>query len=267
MRPWTGCAQLALVALALLGCTRDQAWTFHNGADLDDTPPAELLVEVYDSPECGFGCEPPGDRIYCQILGAGERGLPPRTLTEGRSYCFMGTSLNEIGVAYAIGCAVAEVGGDTIEVPLSRLEDTIFITRRCSQPTVMIDAGAGMDAGPPRDAGTIDAGSFDAGPAPVDAGPPLMDAGQGPPVGTPITVYILVRGPGQLRITGSWIDQTIGDRTTIELRTYVGDRLRLDPTPLAGARFVMISGGCGTSDPCDITLDRAETITVTFSSL
>ena len=90
------------------------------------------LVEVYDSPECGFGCEPPGDRIYCQILGASERGLPPRTLTEGRSYCFMGTSLNELGVAYAIGCAVAEVGGDPIEIPLSRLEDTIFITRRCS---------------------------------------------------------------------------------------------------------------------------------------
>jgi len=248
------CARLALVSLALVGCTREQAWTFHNGADLDDVPPEELLVEVYDSPECGFGCAPPGERVYCEVLERGRRGPAPQDLAGGRSYCFMGTAIDGTGTAYAVGCAVAEVGADPIDVPLSRLEERRAITRRCQQgPMVMIDAG--MDAGP-----------RDAGPAPVDAAPPDAgppDAG-GLPYGTPITVTLRVDGPGRVRVLGNGIDRTVLDGFGLEINAYVGYSMRIDPTPDTGARLVGISGGCGTADPCDVVLDQPEAIVVTF---
>lgn len=261
MRFWIGCGLLAFGALFLLGCSRDQSWTFHNGADLGDTPPHQLLAEVFDSPECGFGCDPPGDRVYCEILDEGQRGPPPTNLSPGRSYCFTGTAIDETGVAYAVGCAVAEVGGEPVDVPLSRLEERRAITRRCQQPMVMIDGG--VDAGPSH----RDAGSIDAGPAPVDAGPPRVDAGPGLPPWTPLTVYIVVRGPGQVRVTGLGINDTIYDRWTLQIEAYSGYQLRLDTQPDPGARLVGLTGGCGTADPCDVVLDRPETIDITFSAL
>jgi len=191
MRPWIACAHLALAALAASGCEREQPWTFHNGADLADVPPQDLLVEVYDSPECGFACAPPGERVYCEVLERGQRGPAPAGLLRGRSYCFMGTAIDGTGTAYAVGCSVAEVGGEGIDVPLSRLEERRAITRRCEGPTIMIDAG--MDAGRPRDAGPSDAE-----PPPLDAGPGQIDAGGGLSYGDPVTVTIEAGSKAQL---------------------------------------------------------------------
>jgi len=251
--------------LATVGCDNDQAWTFHNGTGLDDARPPLIIAEVYSGGECGFACQPPGNRIYCSDVTGRGPAPAPTNLTDGERYCFMGTALDEAGDAYAVGCTVAEVGGDPIEVALSPIEDGRVIHRRCQLPMVMIDAGpGGFDAGPgpELDAGP---GGFDAGPR--DAG---VDAGPGLPQGTPVRVYFEIEGPGEVgiydpdgRLMGGeylrggwrlWVDAWVGFSVRIESRPNAGASLsRLDPP------------GCGLTSSCSFTFVDNATYVIGFS--
>jgi len=248
------------------GCERDQPWTFHNGTGLDDERPPLIIAEVYSGGECGFACQPPGNRVYCADLAGRAEAPAPTNLMDGERYCFMGTAIDARGQAFAVGCTVAEVGGDPIDVALSPIEDGRVIIRQCElPPVVMIDGGpGGLDAGP---------GPADAGPGGVDAGPrdAGVDAGPGLPQGTPVRVYFDVEGPGQVSLYDSdgsliggeplqngwrlWIDAWVGFYVRVESRPDPDASLtRLDPP------------GCGLATSCEFTFVDNATYVIAFSN-
>ncbi|MCA9607897.1 MAG: hypothetical protein KC619_19945 [Myxococcales bacterium] len=253
----------ASALLCLLGCDRHQAWTFHNGAELDEARPPTIVAEVYGGGECGFACQPPGDQVYCEELGRGMQGEPPAGLRTGDRYCFMGTALDETNQAYAIGCAVAVVGGEPIDVALSPIEEGRVIHRRCRQgPSIRFDAG--MDGG----AVLVDAGGLDAGG--LDAGPPLLpDAGPAVDYGRPARVYFNVYGPGAVgvydadgRLMGGGY---LYDRHQLWVDAWVGFYVRIEATPDAGSRLQSITvPECSNTSPCELLFATNQVIDITF---
>ncbi len=253
-----------VVVLSLWGCDRHQAWTFHNGSELDEARPPVLVAEVYTGGECGFACQPPGEQVYCEELGPGVQGNRPEGLAAGERYCFMGTALDESNNAYAIGCTVAVVGGEPIQVALSPIEDGRVLHRRCKPPPDIrfdagMDAGAvGFDAGP-----GVDAGGFDAG------GPVLPDAGPAVDYGRPVRVYFDVSGPGAAGIydeagrlmSGGYLYD--GHRLWVD--AWVGFYARIEATPNAGSRITRIGvPECANASPCELLFVQNEVIDITF---
>ena len=256
-------------ALTALACAGEQPWTFRNGAGLDDAPPTAIVAEVHEGGECGFACQAPGRRVYCETIAGDATGPAPTELRHGERYCFIGTALDAAGTAYAIGCSVAEVGGRPIDIALSRIAEGRVVTRECqTRPRLMFDGAVPrVDAGS-MDAGSADAGLVDAGPPPVDAGPPRSDAGL--PYGTSVRVIFTVSGPGSMRVYD--VDDAVllagrlfVDREMLILDAYVGFRVRIEATPDSVGRFDRIGGPCGVRNPCTFELDRDEDITVYFS--
>ena len=252
MRAW-------IVLLALLttaGCERRQEWTFYNGMRLDDSRPPTIVAEVFDQGECGFACQPPGDRVYCEELARDVMGPPPSGLTDGERYCFMGTALDEEGNAYAVGCAVAEVGGEPIHVPLSPIADGRVIHRTCQLgPIIDFDAGppVSLDAGPRMDAGP---GGVDAGPPGFDAGPPRIDAGPGLPDGTPVRVTFDITGGGRVSFYDSsgrlMAGRSFGNGSGLIVDAYVGFYCRAVWTVDPGYNLTTFElPGCSPTSPCE----------------
>lgn len=250
--------------LSLLGCDRHQAWTFHNGAELDEAAPPVIVAEVYAGGECGFACQPPGDRVYCEELGPGARGTPPEGLRSGERYCFLGTALDETNRAYAIGCTVAVVGGEAIDVALSPIEAGRVIQRRCQQgPNIRFDGGMDggeilVDAG-----GGVDAGGFDAGP------PVLPDAGPAVDYQRRLTVYFNVYGPGRVGVFDEDGNLMSGDylydRHRLWVEAWVGFYARIEATPNAGSRIQSIGvPECANTSPCEFLFVNNEEIDITF---
>jgi len=255
---------LLLTLLTSAGCERTQAWTFRNGAGLPDERPPTIVTEVYTGGECGFACQPPGsaERVYCQELSRGAVGPRPENLAAGTRYCFMGTALDERGDAYAIGCGVAQVGGDPVEVTLSPIEEGRVIRRACQlPPRVDLDSGVpDMDAGPPFDAG----GGFDAGPA--DAG---YDAG-GPPLGTPVRVYFEVDGPGLVSVyddSGRLMGGSVLEEDwRLWVDAWVGFYARIEWRPASGGTFEGLNvPGCGATSPCEFLFFDNHTVRMRFT--
>lgn len=251
---------LAVVALlGSLGCDRHQAWTFHNGTGLDEARPPTIVAEVYSGGECGFACQPPGEQVYCEELARGAQGDPPSDLRAGDRYCFMGTALDETNRAYAIGCAVAVVGGEPIDVALSPIEDGRVLHRRCQQgPDVRFDAGMmGFDAGVMgRDAGVM---GSDAGMG-VDAGnPQLPDAGPEVDYGRPVRVYFDVTGPGRVAVydsDGSPMGGYLYDGHRLWVDAWRGFYARIEAVPDSGSRIQIIDvPHCANTSPCEFLFE------------
>ena len=207
--------------------------------------------------------------MYCEELAAGARGSAPPDLQSGERYCFMGTALDERNQAYAIGCTVAVVGGEPIDVALSPIEDGRIIRRRCqSVPDVRFDAGVRMDAGPgpTRDAGP----GFDAGVG-VDAGPPPMpDAGPAVNFRSPVRVYFEVSGPGQVGVfddDGDLMGGYLYNGHRLWVDAWVGFYSRIEATPDPGARITRIDvPHCGNMSPCEFLYAENEVIEIEFAS-
>ncbi len=263
-------AAMAWALLAMLGLTAcsEQPWLFTNGVGMPDGPPDAILAQAFEGGECGFACQPPGELAYCAKLRGEEQGPAPE-LTRGERYCFVGVATNASGTPTGIGCTVATAGTDApIEVVFSPVDGINRATECRPDPPTLMDSGPAPDAGP-TDAGAMDAGppvpdagpGLDAGPPPPDAGPPPTDAG---PVEVELTV---VGNSGRVLLvseTGNGWNFLTGVVPFV-VGTIAGRQYTITANPDAGSEFVRFEGGgCGTANPCVLTVLSSTTVQVVF---
>ncbi|MFK7991676.1 MAG: hypothetical protein AB8I08_37010 [Sandaracinaceae bacterium] len=253
-----------MAAMALAGCS-EQPWVFENGIGMPEGPPDAILAQAYVGGECGFACQPPGGLAYCAKLRGDEQGPPP-DLERGQRYCFVGVATDASGTPTGIGCTVATAGTDApIEVVFSPVDGI----NRATECAVDPDPPR-FDAGPP----PMDAGTPDSGPPPVDAtvpdaGPPPQDAGPPPtPDAGPqeVSLSTTIDSGGRVLIrneTGRGWDVPGG--VTFEIGTLSGRQYTVTANPTAPSVFVRFEGGgCGTENPCTVTVTENTALRVVF---
>ena len=174
------------------------------------------------------GCEGE-EALYESTFGVDEEGALPSALGDGR-YGFTARALDASCHWYAAGCR---------ELVLPRNEDGSAVVMLEAMPVPELECGmsctnracdAEPDAGPPRDAGTRDAGpKLDArvpdgatrdATTPVEAGPPVMfeiEAEDGDPLRAPLQVIEDAMVSGGKYISYPWkSEQTLEERNMLK---------------------------------------------------